>query len=627
MAIESSTAKVGRAVIDGWDWNWLSCDYQMAFLMGLSEGARPLGLEGKSLRWWNTLRNGRQIGVVSKEDEQCQWFNWWELELPGVEFDMNSKRVLSKGVGYRFHNRRINKDGKWWKSLNVDVRLNTEAMAEGMAMTVEEVLNNSANRVLGFNDFIKKLGRCGWILRKDDKTARWVIVSKQWEKTVAANFLEKSCVECGAVLKSRHKILYFLPKTQKESCVPGRPIQAWPRCKKRYKRAQRALQRETDWNVCSKSVTLMYRELAEGLNSDGSRPTFISGDVKDMYTKLPRQEIIDLVWKKCPDAALDVEAVLLRSGVEWESKMYKMVDGIDMGCVLSPALAQFYLSQKLSGWEKWPGIGHMRAYIDDFGVRLKGNVDPRIVRVVKARIDRAIAPLEMVWDDDCSGCLDVEWSEDVMEQSTWFRDRGREFGLDLTFELPSSTKANTVLQQVERVQERDGYTYGWSECDSGVITRETLMESRSAWIWHVHRVQCGEVVHAEAIGSGLFGPEKVIRLGDAGARFAREMRHCSDDGECPGCKWGFRWAKWVPAECKPEPRMMVWCPKWESRRGKVCLRRISKRVAKLVGKPVVWRWKLTSVKALWVGMIKGKRSRFKLKVADETRGGVEMVKG
>jgi hypothetical protein len=314
-----------------------------------------------------------------------------------------------------------------------------------------------------------------------------------------------------------------------------------------------------------------------------------------------------------------------------------MTEGLDMGCVLSPVLAQFYISEKMRGWKE--DLVHVQDfvfYIDDCGIRFDGDVIPE--RVVKYYVEKKLLPLEMVWEDN-SGILDVIWERDVSIQSTWFDDRGRVFGLDLEAELPASVKASCVVQQLERIAERDGYTYGFTDLDPPIVTYESLRESRMTWVWYQHRAQTevGEVESEENMEDfDLFGPPSESRedvyftrrlQSKRGVRYLPGIRH-TESQDCPGCKWGMRWAdstkrpkKWTEIEC-------LWTPLWETRLGRKAVKRVMLEThVNVSGDPVSIRWKCMTVKALNVGMLKEVRLNTWQNVTDESRGGDEKASG
>jgi len=99
MAIQSGAIRVGAAVIDGWDWNWLEEVDKQEVLEWLDDRSLRITVPEERRKTFvnrlKTLRKGRQVGIVGKWGE-IEWVDWWKVQLDGLELDMNLKRVLQR---------------------------------------------------------------------------------------------------------------------------------------------------------------------------------------------------------------------------------------------------------------------------------------------------------------------------------------------------------------------------------------------------------------------------------------------------------------------------------------------------------------------------------------------------
>lgn len=277
-----------HAVVDKWTWKELEASDRQDLSLWLKDPRHrvPTNLIWKA----KTMKGGRQVGVLDVNG--FQWVDWWDI---GGILPFDFARMLSKGTGFRFRDRKVT--------------LTPESYSEAFWILLArkkkgkwdptKLVNRCNNRVRRLGTILGDLKKCGWMLRKDDRSDRWVFVNEDWEK------LQIKCLEgkiSPKLSEANEKTgrLYFIPKTDK-SPIKGRPIQAQPKSKKPLAIVKKLKEFLAGKGIIVRSVEEMYRRMFEE-NPIGTSPykwgrKFLTADVKSMFTNIPQDELLSSLEK------------------------------------------------------------------------------------------------------------------------------------------------------------------------------------------------------------------------------------------------------------------------------------------------------------------------------------------
>jgi len=127
--------------------------------------------------------------------------------------------------------------------------------------------------------------------------------------------------------------------------------------------------------VCTSSKSFVWKLLRYGRRHDHAGRQLLSGDVRSMYTNVPRKELCDVIRKvlkrksKYPDHLQDflVRSVAFLNNTvffRFKDQVYHQLEGIAMGLPCGPSLANLYLAY----FEEEQNVGDIpfyQRYIDD----------------------------------------------------------------------------------------------------------------------------------------------------------------------------------------------------------------------------------------------------------------------
>ncbi|KAI9340054.1 hypothetical protein DFJ73DRAFT_947703 [Zopfochytrium polystomum] len=259
---------------------------------------------------------------------------------------MDVRVFLSKGSGFRFKYRNCD---EYWKN---------EECIGGFAAKIlepdivkrERMVNFARNRVWGLGVLKQSLINVGLLLRKADRGCEWCIVDINWELR-QLEVVQSVVCEPDPEFGGR---VYFLPKVHKPGVVKGRPIVCWRKGTQGYANSvNKVLWEEIDRiGICKRD----WKEVAGFAMEKSAGWVTLAGDVKSMFTKVPRKTLVRLLWS-------DEKLKHCRKVILKHISRANFVDMIDMGSKLSPPLAMWYLSKQLEGKVKVQDAEYMKKLI------------------------------------------------------------------------------------------------------------------------------------------------------------------------------------------------------------------------------------------------------------------------
>jgi len=438
--------------IDGWNHNWESRE----FLQQCCEywgGLRGEGVKGTVRSRCKSLCTGKGIGI--SDGYNLYWIRPEEF----IELEIIAPiRLMAKGANFRVWTKKV-------KPMNDTDQLVWETISRMKNRPLSQTMNMYCNKVWGYHRFIKKLGGLGWIIRKEDRGNRFILIRKEWEQQCLRD-LRVSAVPLTDLVTASGRI-YFQPKVHKPG-LKGRPIVSWiegaqPEAKLIHKRAMKWLRSN---NVCYVFSTDEF--------VDRVRPSFatssewrMSGDVSSLFTSVPRVELIEFLSECIPSLVPAVQRHLARTNFMMWGSMWKFDDGIDMGSKVSPALSMAFVNWKIR--KRLPDIlaiggVELACYVDDLGGRVLSEDYQKLIEVTDI-INEAVFPLIIQWEDlseeltimDCHIVERTSWENHARPYpKTSFDCRNRRFGLTRDIELPRSVWKNSIRSQLRRIVDREG---------------------------------------------------------------------------------------------------------------------------------------------------------------------------
>ncbi|KAJ3409527.1 hypothetical protein HDV05_004418 [Chytridiales sp. JEL 0842] len=270
-----------------------------------------------------------------------------------------------------------------------------------------------------------------YVLRTEDRGSRYVVCSTHWEHRQLSQ-LSSFCTQSMSpieldvrrfwgrldpdCLRFDLPILRFSPKTHKPGPVTGRPIVSWPKDSQPY--ATRIKLAINNW--------LRKHEIT-------------CGDIKQMFTMIPRDDF-DEWLNSCEELQAVYPLVVChfrRTMFLFHGKVYYMIQGIDMGSLISTHLARGWLCWRLMKlYERIPACVGIASYVDDLQVSVPSVDDRACMRIatstsdftiqdLKLRVQEAIAPLQIKWDTEFK-FLDYEVKPGSKTTSFYRKGRVRE---------------------------------------------------------------------------------------------------------------------------------------------------------------------------------------------------------
>jgi hypothetical protein len=328
--------------------------------------------------------HSKKIGVVAK-DGSLTWFDWWE----GPPEAWGFLRLLGRGAKWRFFDRchRSTAYDEWVKAIK----------------------GKSKRTVMGKNWLDSKQVRrlkhelwCeGWVVRKEDRGNRMVLVHADWEEQQWNLEREHRSLEKVDVKVEGAGEVYFLPKVHKP-VVTGRCIEAIgrPAGLERLKEVEEYVSR-VPW--IARRTNDVTRELGERAAS-----VFFSGDIEKLFPSVCFTELASLLAREFGGKlAMKVTSWRVASGVLFRGSFYKGLKGLPIGHPWSPVLANFYLAKKEEGFVRsLEARGHkMMRYVDDtlfiVGKQSRGRghkLGGRVVKNIKSAYEKAVKPLVVTWE-------------------------------------------------------------------------------------------------------------------------------------------------------------------------------------------------------------------------------------
>lgn len=339
------------------------------------------------------------VGVISS-NRHLSWYKWWELvDIIPIDFDF--ARLLARGSSCQVSDLKGNRAiGLTMTDVLVD-RTNdqSEKQEKRSAWFMNKSNSCDFKQVRKYCQNIKN-----YHIRTEDKGDRLLLVHKSWERYQITKFLLKDCClleqEQNTVSRrSRYSGTTFKlnvkPKTHKsDSNVQSRVMIDYST----YREVDHAVSKKiNNWIKSQTTIEVSSRE--EGISRLLSNPglnCIAIGDVKDMYPSVPLDKA--MIWLKtilAKDELSYVKAVLDDRIILFESKLYKVTSGLDMGNPLSSCIARGYLtSLEMSSNTTNNEMNRVVRYVDDIAI---GTCD-------KSQID-AINE----YNNSCSNDFAIKW--------------------------------------------------------------------------------------------------------------------------------------------------------------------------------------------------------------------------
>jgi len=346
-----------------------------------------------------SMQRYSKVGFLDKKGNLL-WKDWWEF---GHECS-DVIRLMAKGAQFRVKTKRLvvetmkeEVDKNFWQDFGKYTGTDAEVL-----------INMSKNTFPKLVDFKRQLYRWGILMRKEDKGNRMIFVDAEWEDAQLEDLLEKQrnleiCMEpetipiVEEVHGKRFPQLYFLPKTHKGSKIPGRPIVSWCKESQKYHKRVKSFIKiwmdsidHMDKDTVSEAVDTIRPRL-------GSSDIGITGDIKSMYTNVPRVEIFQWIeemtlevqerWKQKqwiqPEYWKEFQESVWRTARELKSIMelhlsntfftygkeimVRQIEGVDMGSKISPIVSRGYMCWKERQWMREMERNRVEGsrYVDD----------------------------------------------------------------------------------------------------------------------------------------------------------------------------------------------------------------------------------------------------------------------
>jgi hypothetical protein len=514
------------AVIDGWCMDSLSAASQLEVCEGI------LAPRKEYRRWikrkLRSLKRMNKIGIMTKEGG-VKYHQWFEI---GREIGFDLARIIGKGSGFRIRYRKFFRNDL--KEYEVKV---WEELAKANGKSVKKLQSQDMFYAAGskIRKALEVLSEQGWLLRKEDRGTGFMFVRKEWEEDCMNTLIQDKLdlVKVSVQGKKGPIILpnlrkeddqffdgrlvfldfaipkvYFLPKSHKDEVpIPGRPIVSYCKTPQKYaRRMNKVLEAYIIrlGNNCCDFVSV--EKMTEHIAPQCAEEVMITGDIKSMFTEIPRIELLSFVESQLPEILESVKEHLQSTVLQYYGSIYKWNDGIDMGSKVSPALARAFVSWKESAAVyEFNRLGlRIGRYVDDVGITFKpevGRVEEQI-RIVKEMYEIAIGPkLKIEWSEkqdsadkrkkyqmyrtvgkifdvefvrykDVESAMDPEvrkrlpprgfrFDESRLETGWKFDDRGRKPGISSGGLFPRSVWVQTVVEGFRRIETKSRYYKDW----------------------------------------------------------------------------------------------------------------------------------------------------------------------
>lgn len=564
-------------MIDGWSLDYVKATKRNAILTVLRGGTVE---DGAWRRLYNSLKGLKMAEIGIQTLNGCKWVKWFDVEVYNILGSWDVCRLLAKGAKFRVCTKRPKLDD-----------FNRSLLSQLLDGKVSEAF--TSNMFYGRKSYLEWLDASGWVIRKDDKTNRMVVCSEEWERAQISSIVVRKC-EDHEVLNYEGKLdylgyeigprLYFLPKTHKSP--RGRPIVAYtgkPRYAYLIQKKLEARIKELsslDWKSTDGVVDVIYEPFKRGA-SIGTR--VICGDIKDMFTRIPREELLYWVKYDCPSAYGLVFQHLQATAFKFYEDYYCFEDGVDMGSHVSPVISRYFVSVK-EHYCKLSSRVYGARYVDDvqFVVHKDG------ICGLKSLYEEVIRPLEIEWKD-VAEVMDTEFT--IKDRggkaiaSTRYVSRGKTLQLE---GLPLQVRKATEKESLKRMASR----YRKSGSLSTGVFKHQIVEGLSEYL--------RECPHEE---EDLFGALKYLGFDHS-------------TGRCRLCKLMSEKGR---VGIKGQRIELVWHPVWDSRKGFRLKERMRKYYLAL-GIQINFRWKVKQRTVMSFMMSKTEPWRIP-KVTDEETGG------
>jgi len=286
-------------------------------------------------------RNLHNIIIIDKEGSllETQWFN------VGEELGWDFARLLGKGAKFRLGTKLPNRneltkaDKDLWNF--IESKSNGKFKFESLVKKRLNYVNRNRLRLV-----TQTLYKQGWLVRCEDKGNKLVLVEKSWEDSQAANLSSQLLpvtnhfrIDINGTTLPRS---YFLPKTHKPTPIVGRPIVSYIGVEQPFKKI--ILKTLREYLKDCESNYIRVNDVINNLKEVPNGFAIILGDIKSMFTSIPRTELLSFLESEFDELQGVVAQHLSETFLTYDNDIYYMKDGIDMGSSVSPMLACAYVS-------------------------------------------------------------------------------------------------------------------------------------------------------------------------------------------------------------------------------------------------------------------------------------------
>jgi len=434
------------------------------------------------------IMHSKEIGFVAPNSEgkpYVHWMHWWDApeELQPVF------RFLSRGCSWYLMNSDIDPKKKSPNKISFrGVRKWKETIREMYLVRKEDrgkrlVIMPKSLEEFWFQEEYKRRKMCS-VLADNVKTVKIA-------KRVAGKCLRDENDRLITVDKKLAAKAYFIPKAHKP-ILSGRLVED---C--RIYRAQISNTHKDNVNKIIKELAPWnFRDVSKAVhhilpNYRETGLTYFSGDIEKLFPSVPQEELLTMIRKKLGWNVYTMVSSLIHSyRIEFQGKFYAVQLGLPIGHPWSPALAEFYLSQKELEFDK-KQLCRFARYADDtvFAVL------PRNIDAVKLEYTKAVAPLKVTWECpnlpsrlkflDASLSPTPVFKDRTMDKQYLERKRkavyprylDKKAGL-VNGEIPEQLKVQTILGKLLRIAQIESRTTYSRSGDKWITALEFLVPSR-----------------------------------------------------------------------------------------------------------------------------------------------------
>lgn len=173
----------------------------------------------------------------------------------------------------------------------------------------------------------------------------------------------------------------------------------------------------------------------------------IETDIEDCFGSIPHQELLDIVAKRIVDGKiLWLIKLFLKAGVMEDKDIYTTDKGTPQGGVISPLLANIYLSNIDKGWKPLTNSARLIRYADDLVIMTRFKAEG-----YKIELERMVNQMKLRLKESKTRILNVNRENFDFLGFTFKRRISQKSKKMTTYYFPSSKAVNAIKKRIRQV--------------------------------------------------------------------------------------------------------------------------------------------------------------------------------